>query len=195
MNRKLIIITFLLFNTCISYSQNAKYLFRIRTITAGVNLKSLTDTTTLNTTIDFLQKAKQEYIAKGYEVQTLRISTQNLYYYLKQYSYNEALLFLENFDKIAKRNNIVLSIGQLNSYEVQQPLVSVFLYHPTKKEFILIQLKLLQKLFQLFQEKMAEKPISGLRHLPIVRQVFLFFLLLFIKEKIVLLWALNQLIL
>ena len=58
-------------------------MFRIRTITAGVTLKSLTDTTTLNTTIDFLHKAKQEYMAKGYEVQTLRISTQNFYNYLK----------------------------------------------------------------------------------------------------------------
>lgn len=83
MYRKLFIITFLLFCTCILYSQEAKYLFRIRTITAGVTLKSLTDTTTLNTTIDFLHKAKQEYMAKGYEVQTLRISTQNFYNYLK----------------------------------------------------------------------------------------------------------------
>ena len=88
-------------------------MFRIRTIIAGVTLKSLTDTTTLNTTIDFLHKAKQEYMAKGYEVQTLRISTQNFYNYLKQYSHNEALLFLERFDKIATRNNIILSIGQI----------------------------------------------------------------------------------
>ncbi len=120
MNRKFFIITFMLFNTCISYSQSAKYLFRIRTITAGVNLGNLSDTTTLNTTIDFLQKAKQEYIAKGYEVQTLRISTQNLYYYLNQYSYEDALLFLERFDKIAKRNNIVLSIGQILSPDTYQ---------------------------------------------------------------------------
>lgn len=110
----------MLFNTCISYSQSAKYLFRIRTITTGVNLGGLSDTTTLNTTIEFLQKAKQEYIAKGYEVQTLRISTQNFYYYLKQYSYEDALLFLERFDKIAKRNNIVLSIGQILSPDKYQ---------------------------------------------------------------------------
>ncbi len=90
-------------------------MFRIRTITAGVTLKNLTDTTTLNTTIKFLQKAKQEYIAKGYEVQTLRISTQNFYNYLNQYSYNESLLLLVKFDNIAKRNNIVLSIGQILS--------------------------------------------------------------------------------
>jgi uncharacterized protein (UPF0210 family) len=115
MNRTLYILTLLLFYSGILYSQNTKYLFRIRTITAGVTLKSLEDTTTLNTASGFLQKAKQEYISKGYEVQTLRISTQNLYYYLKQYSYNEALLFLARFDEIAKRNNIVLSVGQILS--------------------------------------------------------------------------------
>ena len=115
MNRTLHIITLLLFYSGILYSQDTKYLFRIRTITAGVTLKSLSDTTTLNTAIDFLQKAKQEYIAKGYEIQTLRISTQNLYYYLQHYSYNEALLFLVRFDEIAKRNNIVLSVGQILS--------------------------------------------------------------------------------
>jgi len=120
MNRTLHIIILLLFYSGILYSQDTKYLFRIRTITAGVTLKSLEDTTTLNTAIGFLQKAKQEYIAKGYEVQTLRISTQNLYYYLKQYSYNEALLFLVRFDEIAKRNNIVLSVGQILSPDKYQ---------------------------------------------------------------------------
>jgi len=120
MYKKLYINTFLLFCTCILYSQETKYLFRIRTITAGVTLKSLADTATLKTTIDFLQKAKQEYIAKGYEVQTLRISTQNLYTYLNQSSYDGALLFLIRFDKIAKRNNIVLSIGQILSPDKYQ---------------------------------------------------------------------------
>ncbi len=39
-------------------------------------------------------------MAEGNEAQTLRISTKNFYNYLKQYSHNETLLFLERFDKI-----------------------------------------------------------------------------------------------
>ena len=107
------IIIFFLICTCNSYSQRQNHVFRIRTITAGITVKSLSDTAALNTAVDFLQKAKQEYIAKGYEVQTLRITTQNLHNYLNQTSYEEALLFLVRFDKIAKRNNVILSIGQI----------------------------------------------------------------------------------
>jgi uncharacterized protein (UPF0210 family) len=113
MTKKLFALSLLLFLTTILYSQEANHLFRVRTVTAGVTLNSLADTTTLNSAIEFLKKVKQEYIAKGYEVQTLRISTQNLYDYLNQYSYDDALPLLVRFDKIAQRNNIILSIGQI----------------------------------------------------------------------------------
>jgi uncharacterized protein (UPF0210 family) len=76
-------------------------------------LNNLDDTTSLNTAIEFLKKAKQAYIDKGYEVQTIRISTQNLYKYLNQYSYNDALPFLVRLDKIAQKDSISLSIGQI----------------------------------------------------------------------------------
>jgi len=112
-NKKLSALSLLLSLTTVLYSQGAKHLFRVRTVTAGVTLNSLTDTTTLNSAIEFLKKAKQEYITKGYEVQTLRISTQNFYNYLNQYSYDDALPLLVRFDKIAQRNNIILSIGQI----------------------------------------------------------------------------------
>lgn len=95
------------------YSQTTTRLFRVRTVTAGITLNSLTDTVTLNTAIEFLKKARQVYIESGYEVQTIRISTQNLYKYLNQYSYNEALPLLVRLDKIAQQHNISFSIGQV----------------------------------------------------------------------------------
>ena len=63
------------------YSQAGVYQFRVRTVTAGITLNSLTDTVTFNAAVQFLHKAKQAYVDKGYEVQTIRISTQNLYKY------------------------------------------------------------------------------------------------------------------
>jgi len=99
--------------TSISRGQEKNPSFRIRTITAGVTLNGLSDTATLLSAIEFLQKAKQDYVAKGYEVQTLRISTQNLYKYLGPSSYDDALPFLLSFDKIAQRNKVILSIGQV----------------------------------------------------------------------------------
>jgi len=95
------------------YSQQPSHPFRIRTITAGVNLGSLVDTTAIVNAIKFLQKAKQKFTSEGYEVQTLRISTQNLYKYLNQNDHNAALSYLVKFDKIAQRNNVILSIGQI----------------------------------------------------------------------------------
>jgi len=99
--------------TAVTYSQETTHQFRVRTVTAGITLDSLGDTATFNVAIDFLKKARQSYIDKGYEVQTIRISTQNLYKYLNQYSYNDALPFLVRLDKIAQQNNISVSIGQI----------------------------------------------------------------------------------
>ena len=52
--------------------------FRIRTITAGVNLKNTSDLATVESAIGFLQKAKKKFEDEGYEIQTLRIATQPL---------------------------------------------------------------------------------------------------------------------
>ncbi len=113
MTKKIFALCLLFFSTTVSYSQGTIHQFRVRTVTAGITLNSLDDTATFNTAVEFLSKAKQAYIDKGYEVQTVRVSTQNFYKYLNQYSYNDALPFLVRLDKIAQRNNISLSIGQL----------------------------------------------------------------------------------
>lgn len=113
MNRKLFALCLLFSVATVLHAQHINHPFRIRTITAGVTLDSLNDTATFNNTITFLKKARQVYIDNGYEVQTIRISTQNLYRYLNQHTYNEALPYLVRLDKIAQKNNISLSIGQI----------------------------------------------------------------------------------
>ncbi len=113
MTKKLFALYLLVSFTTILYSQKTTHQFRVRTVTAGITLNSLADTTTFNAAIGFLKKAKQAYVNKGYEVQTIRISTQNLYKYLNQYSYRDALPFLVRLDKIAQQNNISLAIGQI----------------------------------------------------------------------------------
>ncbi len=113
MVRKLLRLCFLLSVAATSFGQGMKARIPVRTITAGISLKSLSDTVTLNAAIQFLNKARQVYVDKGYNVQTVRISTQNFYQYLNKSSYNEALPFLIRLDKIAQRNGIQLSIGQI----------------------------------------------------------------------------------
>ncbi|HEY0680002.1 MAG TPA: DUF711 family protein [Chitinophagaceae bacterium] len=113
MNKYLLLLSLSFSLTTSLQSQQPGRLFRIRTITAGVTLKNLNDTNTLNTAVQFLNNAKQVFIAKGYEVQTLRISTQHFYKMADKQSYDRALTALSAFDRIAQRNNIVLSIGQI----------------------------------------------------------------------------------
>ena len=113
MTKKLFALCLLFSLKTVLYSQKTIPQFRVRTVTAGITLNSLADTTTFKAAIEFLKKAKQAYVDKGYEVQTIRISTQNLYKYLNQYSYDDALPFLVRLDKIAQQNNISLSIGQI----------------------------------------------------------------------------------
>jgi uncharacterized protein (UPF0210 family) len=102
-------------------AQGQAYHFRVRTITAGVSLSGLTDTAALLRAIDFLKAAKQEFVARGYEVQTLRVSTSNLYTYLGSHSPSEALPFLERFDKIAQQGGVILSVGQVLSPDGYSP--------------------------------------------------------------------------
>ncbi len=105
------LVTIILLSSFLANSQG--YNFRIRTITAGVSLSSLSDTVTIKETIAFLKKTRAEYTKKGYEVQTLRFVTQNIYEYLGGKSYKEAIPYLKVIDQIARRDDIALSIGEL----------------------------------------------------------------------------------
>src|SRR5579862_819069 len=121
MDKKLVSIFSLLIFSCALFAQKPKFGFRIRAITAGVTLSSLHDTAALHSAIDFLLKAKQKFIERGYEVQTLRISTQNLFEYIPPFSYDDALPFLKRFDRIVEENNVILAIGQVLAPDQYQP--------------------------------------------------------------------------
>src|SRR5688572_11368144 len=94
----------LLFILCYANAQVTPFNFRIRTITAGVTLKDLSDTLTLNRAVSFLKQAQKEFTDAGYEVQTIRIATSNLYTHLNNSSLKESLPFLKAIDNIAARN-------------------------------------------------------------------------------------------
>lgn len=94
--------------------------FRIRTITAGVSLANLADTTTILKAITFLNQSKQVFIQEGYEVQTIRISTQSLHQLINKSPDAKTLAQLKKIDQIAKRANVSLSIGEIlngNQYD------------------------------------------------------------------------------
>ena len=85
--------------------------FRIRTITAGVNLESTTDLRTIEAAIEFLQHARTKFEAEGYEIQTIRIATQPFSQYLNGKSRTDALADLKKIDELLSAKNVILSIG------------------------------------------------------------------------------------
>jgi uncharacterized protein len=94
--------------------------FRIRTITAGVTLESLDDIATINDAITFLEKSKKVFTDNGYEVQSVRISTQNLHELISGSPTKQTLQKLKKIDKILIENSINLAIGELipgNQYD------------------------------------------------------------------------------
>ncbi len=118
--KKYLICLTVLFSFSVGFGQTANHNFRIRTITAGITLTNLSDTTSIVKAISFLKQARSEYIKAGYEVQTIRISTQNFYEYLGDKTREEAISYLQKFDEIAKRENMPFSIGNIlppNAYE------------------------------------------------------------------------------
>ena len=111
--RKYLLSLLLLISSANVFCQADKPNFRIRTITAGVNLTNLSDTTSIINAINFLVKTRDEYIKAGYEVQTIRISTQNFYKYLGDKTYSESISYLKVIDEIAQRHNMPFSIGNI----------------------------------------------------------------------------------
>src|SRR5712692_5066694 len=95
--------------------------FKIRTITAGVNLKNTSDLATAESAIGFLQRAKKKFEDEGYEIQTLRIATQPLPEYLNGKSRAEALADLKAIDGVVSAENVILSIGPVITDDRHDP--------------------------------------------------------------------------
>lgn len=108
--------------------------FRIRTITAGVTLKSLADTATIKEAITFLDQARTRYQEMGYVVQTIRISTQNLHQMVDGMPNQATIRLLKQIDKIATQNGLPIAVGHLlpaNEYDANLALWVRQLYRET----------------------------------------------------------------
>src|SRR5512145_2699302 len=84
---------------------------RIRTITAGVGLTDPTDLARAETTIALLERAKQVFEARNYEVQTLRIATPPIMAESDARTRDTALRHLQALDELAAARDVRVSIG------------------------------------------------------------------------------------
>ena len=85
--------------------------FRIRTVTAGVQLQNLSDLDSASAAVSFLQTAKENFEAEGYQVQTLRLATQPLHEYLQDWMSPASIRQIQHLDQFAGDNAVNCSIG------------------------------------------------------------------------------------
>ena len=95
--------------------------FRVRTITAGTNLKSLADTRALDAALATLKRAKQAVTDAGYEVQTIRIATQPLLEDAAGRERAGALTALQALDRAMVAESALLSIGPVLAPDGDDP--------------------------------------------------------------------------
>jgi uncharacterized protein (UPF0210 family) len=86
---------------------------KIRAITAFVRIDSSQHRQQLGEAVTVLRQAKTAFERGGYEVQTIRITTQPFTQYVGSRSAAEALDFLKSLDDLSKRDSFMLNIGPL----------------------------------------------------------------------------------
>ena len=86
---------------------------KIRAITAFVRIDSTQYRQQLEEAVTVLRQAKTAFERSGYEVQTIRITTQAFTQYLGSRSAGEALDFFKRLDDLSKRESFMLNLGPL----------------------------------------------------------------------------------
>ena len=94
---------------------------RIRTITAGVGLKSPTDLSRVEAAIALLERAKKVFEADNYEVQTLRVATPPIMAAVNDRTREAALAQLQALDELAAARDVRVSIGPVFSADHPAP--------------------------------------------------------------------------
>jgi len=95
--------------------------FRIRTITAGVNVRGATETESIEAALGFLKRAKRVVADAGYEVQTLRIATQPFLEEVGPRARAEALPAIQALDRGLVAEGVLLSIGPVLAPDGNDP--------------------------------------------------------------------------
>jgi len=84
---------------------------KIRAITAFVNLDRTQYQPQIEDAVKMLKYAKTVFESRGFEVQTIRISTQPFPEYTKGLTSEQALAFFRNYDAVAVQDKFAASIG------------------------------------------------------------------------------------
>jgi uncharacterized protein (UPF0210 family) len=108
---------------CCGVALGAERRPKIRTITAFVRIEPARYRQQIEDAVTVLRRAKAAFEKGGYEVQTIRITTQPFTRYVGGRSTAEALDFFKSLDDLSKKDSFLLNIGPLtlgNSSDVAE---------------------------------------------------------------------------
>jgi len=91
--------------------------FRVRTITAGVDLARLDDLRTIERALDALDRIRTAVTAEGYEVQTIRIATPPLLPHIPPGARAATLAHLRALDEVVAARGALVSLGPAATLE------------------------------------------------------------------------------
>jgi uncharacterized protein (UPF0210 family) len=94
---------------------------KVRAITAFVRIDRANLVKQIDDTVVVLRRAKSEFKSSGYEVQTIRITTQPLAELVSGLSEEQALAFLKNLDDLSAKENFNANIGPASLRESDDP--------------------------------------------------------------------------
>lgn len=94
---------------------------KVRAITAFIRLDTAQYQQQVADTLTMLRSAKARFELAGYEVQTIRITTQPFTEYTRGMSKQNILAFFHDFDTLAKKENILIGIGPALISEKDDP--------------------------------------------------------------------------
>lgn len=84
---------------------------KVRALTAFVRIEPAKYGTQVSDALSLLRRAKDSYVRRGYEVQTLRITTQSFSEIVRGLGEKEALDFFHRLDDLAARESFIADIG------------------------------------------------------------------------------------
>ena len=94
---------------------------KVRTVTAFVRLDRASYQTQVAEALKMLRAAKDAFTKAGYEVETIRITTQPFPEYTKGMTAEQALEFFKVFDKLAQKEDFTPDIGPAMSKDSDDP--------------------------------------------------------------------------
>src|ERR1700681_4390433 len=94
---------------------------KVRTITAFVRLDRAKYQQQIAEALAVLRKAKADFQSSGYEVETIRVTTQPLAELVADIPEDQALAFLAQFDQLSTKENFIPNVGPGMMHESDDP--------------------------------------------------------------------------